>query len=365
MELLQSLQIIAEAKEVAILSEFCLTGCFVLLGETFYSHVFVHAAVVVHQPSPELLEMFDHLVVMNAGKITFQGSPQTRGVLPGSDICRQTEAPGPRDTQESRSVVETANGDKPEEMSVSSIPCAQTDPAPEIVPGATPPTSSDSPAALPTSMRERHASKRSESERWASIKQTFFLVQRLQMEHGWEWVDVAVISSSFTLVASLLLLEPVHTTRAVLMTMCMVCVPQILFANKAVRYGRSWQEHRLELDDRLVRIIPFHYATEIFAFSMPVVGIALGSFPVMFILGWPLRTGFTQAIFSGLSFAVVQQIGRISAIWFRGKADPTVQVLTLVILLGFAFSSIPIASWKFPLFLRWMINLSVPFWGGR
>ena len=384
---------------------------------------FDFVVVVVHQPSPELMANFDHLLVMNAGRVTFQGSPETEGVLPGSSmdiIDRQTKrslessgdalnSDGRRDLRSPRSFydgkranslrrlpvhpeedeadledTESPEIHRPLESSSAVVthsekentstnecmnPPERPDPpgrpavAQETRQDTNMPKSGENPKHPQTPFTTTNETETSELEFVVAFKQMFFLIQRLQIEYGWEWSDALALCSVYTIMASLLLLEPVYNTRVLLMTMSMICIPQILFSNKAIRYGRLWLDHRLELDDRLVRILPFHLATEAFSFTMPVVGILMGTFPVYLILGWNLRTYFIHAIFSGLSCVGVILIGRFAAVWFRGRADAVVQVMTLVILAGFAFSSIPIASWKFPPYLRWIVYFSLSFWG--
>jgi len=188
------------------------------------------------------------------------------------------------------------------------------------------------------------------------------LLQRLQLENGWNVPDVLLIICVFVVGASLLRLEKLHAMRVVLMTILMIGVPPVLFATKSVAYANIWTAHRHEMDDELVGPEAFQIATSLFYYAGPLLGIVLATIPVYGILAWSFETYLVQVLMTALHLLVTLQLGRVVAVVSRGNVNLVVSTLTFVLLFSFLFSSMPIASWKFPTALRWLVYGSINFW---
>jgi hypothetical protein len=109
-----------------------------------------------------------------------------------------------------------------------------------------------------------------------------------------------------------------------------------------------WLAHRQELDDKRVSIVAFQIASSVLMFPLPILSLMLVTLPSYAILGWKYETIFVQIFFSVANIMINLQLARILAIWYRGKLHPMMKMYTLILFLDFSFSSVPVASRKFP-----------------
>lgn len=390
----------------------------------------VTMVLVVHQPGPELLNHFDRLVIMNAGKVVYQGPLGASHTHGDQDIVHRYLGRSFRQTSTSlrvsgfsassrssaspahfygRSSVRALSRsskssnlqedirsfiEENEEEKESNSEEAHDDEARDEEAHDEEATdgedndkeandkedATDHRAALPPRLPLANSVTQSSLEDDVSssgdlstsskctemlrrdIIQIQYLSQRLQIDSGWELTNVLVLICAYTLIACMLLFEESFVKRLVTMSLALTVIPAVLFSSKPVGYGRQWEAHRLELDDRIVRAGPFLVATQAFSSAMPLLGIVIATLPVYLILGWSFDTFFAQVLFSILNTQVVLQVGRIAAVHYRGKSDEIVRAMVVVIIFGVLFSSIPVASWKVPSELRWLFYMSVNFW---
>ena len=199
-------------------------------------------------------------------------------------------------------------------------------------------------------------------EQVSMYEQVCGLMQRLQCHLGWELNDLFAITVLYCLVAGLMLFESSMTKQKLLMTLAMTGMPLVVLGHKIVAYAKTWTDHRTELDDRLVSLLAFQMATSSFTFAVPCIAVFVATVPVYLILDWNLETYVVQALFCVGCMVVILQLGRTLAVYFRGDFETAIFTWSVVILISFLSSSLPVASWKMPGYIRWMIYTSVNFW---
>jgi hypothetical protein len=128
--------------------------------------------------------------------------------------------------------------------------------------------------------------------------------------------------------------------QVVLMTVILDIIPAILFAYKIDEFVEMWLAHRQELDDQRVSIVAFQIATSVLMFPLPILSLILATLPSYAILGWKYDTIFVQILFSVANMLITLQLGRILAIWYRGKVHSMMKVFTVILFLSFASSAL-------------------------
>jgi hypothetical protein len=196
----------------------------------------------------------------------------------------------------------------------------------------------------------------------SSIRQVQPLILRLHCQTGWGLLDIVAMTIPLTLSAALMFFEHLNTARILLITLASIALPSILFSHHIIWYAERWSDHLAELEDRRLSPLAFQLATSTFTFPLPVISIFIGTLPVYGILGWSFNTYFVQVLFSVVHFLIVLQVGKALGVIFRANTGQVIKAFTSLLFLSFLFSSVPLASWKLPSYLRWMCVLSVDFW---
>jgi hypothetical protein len=188
------------------------------------------------------------------------------------------------------------------------------------------------------------------------------LAQRMHRQYGWGIRDIVTANFALNILAALLSFETIFVQQVVLMTLSLVTVPVILFSHKIIEYVQMWLAHRQELDDQRVSIVAFQIASSVLMFPVPIMSLILAALPSCAILEWKYDTIFDQILFAVANMLITLQLGRILAIWYRGKVHSMMKVFIVILFLSFSFSSVPVANHKLPPYLRWLVLFSSAFW---
>ncbi|CAB9500321.1 transporter G family member [Seminavis robusta] len=189
------------------------------------------------------------------------------------------------------------------------------------------------------------------------------LIQRVQLEYGWGFKkDIVPANVAIAIVALVLTTQETLTFRIVALTVALVGIPVIVFPHKVFQYAEMWKFHKRELDDLRISLVAFQVSTSMFSFSMPVVSLTLAQAIGYAIVGLDYGSFLNQLLFSVLHLLVALQFGRSLAVLFQGDNPSIVQVFTFYLFLSFLLSSTLVASYKFPVEIRWIHWFSIDFW---
>eukprot|EP00977_Amphora_coffeiformis_P001283 scaffold263_cov159-Amphora_coffeaeformis.AAC.2 len=201
----------------------------------------IATAQSVTMPSPELMEKFDNFVVMNSGKIVFQGPVRsTEEIIRGQQDGDLLQYFLRGELQASMFIRRMQSGDSSRDPISGSF--VDTEHAPDMLRSG------------------RKAKTSIDQLSGAILRQALALLHRLQIENGWMFYEPMLITAAYVVVALMLLLENSQSVRIIYMVLTMVSLPPLLFLAKNVQSGQLWLAHRLELDDRIVKPASFDHA---------------------------------------------------------------------------------------------------------
>ena len=194
------------------------------------------------------------------------------------------------------------------------------------------------------------------------LKQIRPIVQRMQRQYGWGWKDIVPANVALLIVSLVLTTEDSFTMRALFLTVALVGIPVIVFPHKVFQYAETWSFHKRELDDKRISMVAFQIGTSMFTFAVPTLSLTMAVAISYAIVGLDYQTFLNQVLFSVIHLLVALQLGRALAVLFQGHNPSIVQVFTFYLFLSFLMSSTFVASYKYPVEIRWIHYFSIDFW---
>ena len=200
---------------------------------------------------------------------------------------------------------------------------------------------------------------------WNNIRlwQVQPLVKRMQLEIGFGWKDLLVLPVCFALITAWLRFESGSPIQVYLATTLFIIVPTITFQPRLIVICNNFRAHQFELEDKRVSSIAFLIASAIFAFGIPFVAIILGHSFGYAILGWEWDTFLVQILFAIVYTTAALQVGKTLSVAARGDYTKLTRGYVLFIFLSILFSGFFVNVNNVPEYLRWLVYLSLTFWG--
>ncbi|CAB9502183.1 ATP-binding protein (Partial), partial [Seminavis robusta] len=356
----------------------------------FLSNKYSCAVILsLHNPSEEVLQYLDRVVVMDNGYVRMQrdcmanrafatdfrrelGSMMS-GFLEHSNRSNTSEnklrivsmtgkgsmieQSGPRsaidlDTTFDLDAVDETEREQ-QEISVStaweenSVPCfSKTPPA--------------------VSTEEEGTKKKPKASGWNNFlgffSKTAFLCRRLHANYGSDPADLLTLPIILMLFAMVLRFDGGSPIQEVLVSTFYIGIPVNLFRHKIHLSCKMWSAHKVEMDDQRISLLSYQLATQTFSFAAPLISLIVAHILGYAVLGWSFESLAVQILFSAVHLLVALQLGRTICVFFRGDYRKFSKFYSVFIFLCFLFGGLLVPSRQLPPWLSWMYVFSFTFW---
>ncbi|CAB9525181.1 ATP-binding protein [Seminavis robusta] len=362
----------------------------------FLSNKYSCAVILsLHNPSEEVLQYLDRVVVMDNGYVRMQrdctanrafatdfrrelgsmmagfledssGSNTSKDKLKTVSMTGKdsmVENPGPRSTMDLNTTIDfdtTDETEREQEISVSTaweenpVACFSTTP-------------------FAASTEEEGTNKKPKSSTWTMenscygrflsfFGKTSFLCRRLHANYGSEPGDLLTLPIILMLFAMVLRFDGGSPVQEVLVSTFYIGIPVNLFRHKIHLSCKMWSAHRVEMDDQRISLLSYQLATQTFSFAAPLLSLIVAHILGYAVLGWSFESLAVQILFSAVHLLVALQLGRTICAYFHGDYHKFTRIYSVLIFLCFLFGGLLVPSRQLPPWLSWMYVFSFTFW---
>eukprot|EP00531_Pseudo-nitzschia_arenysensis_P017630 CAMPEP_0116131588 /NCGR_PEP_ID=MMETSP0329-20121206/9088_1 /TAXON_ID=697910 /ORGANISM="Pseudo-nitzschia arenysensis, Strain B593" /LENGTH=1203 /DNA_ID=CAMNT_0003626033 /DNA_START=45 /DNA_END=3656 /DNA_ORIENTATION=- len=297
--------------------------------------------MTLHQPSCEILEAMNGIIVLAKGKVTYdsrlesiKGIKSSRGSY--SDFFHNL-------------LSETGEG-KAQIVNIKE--------GLEYVDDSMSPSSSLESVPLRVKSKERLESCIKKLRLW----QVRPLVRRMSLEHSPKPRDFLVLPICILIVAGWASFDAKNPLLAILQVLANICAAAMINQVKIVVNWDILSAHRWDLEDKRISPLSFLVASSFQMFYAPIISITLSLAINHAVLGWNWESFVPTCLFMTLMTIVLLQFGKtISAI--TNQFQIVAGVFNVFIFLGFVMSGSVVNPNKIPVAARWMMYMTPIFWG--
>ncbi|CAB9502171.1 ATP-binding protein [Seminavis robusta] len=218
----------------------------------------------------------------------------------------------------------------------------------------------------PVSSEEEGTNKKPKASCWrhflAFFSKTAFLCWRLHANYGSDPVDLLTLPIILMLFAMVLRFDGGSPIQEVLVATFFIGIPVNLFRHKIHLSCKMWSAHQVEMDDQRISLLSYQLATQTFSFATPLFSLIVAHILGYAVLGWSFQSLAVQILFSAAHLLVALQLGRTICVFFRGDYRKFSKFYSVFIFLCFLFGGLLVPSRQLPPWLSWMYVFSFTFW---